>query len=44
MVQIQNVNSDSLEILMLSAMMVALVGSIVFTFVGGLTFFVFRDR
>ena len=44
MIHIQNVNSDSLEVLMISAVMVALVGSIVFTLVGGLTFFVFRDK
>lgn len=44
MIHIQNVNTDSLEILMLSVVMVALIGSIVFTFVGGLTFFVFRDK
>lgn len=44
MVRIQNVNSDSLEILLFSTLMVMLVGSIVFTFVGGLTFFVFRDK
>ncbi|MFO0801658.1 MAG: hypothetical protein U0791_00855 [Gemmataceae bacterium] len=44
MVSIQNVNSDSMDILLFSAMMVLLVGSIVFTFVGGLTFVVFRDK
>lgn len=44
MLHVQNVNSDSLEILMLSTLMVVLVGSLVFTFVGGLTFLVFRDK
>jgi hypothetical protein len=44
MISIQNVNSDSMDILLFSAMMVLLVGSIVFTLVGGLTFVVFRDK
>lgn len=44
MVTIQNVNADSLELLMGSLLAVLIVGTVVFSFAAALTFLVFREK